>query len=108
MLRRFDHLEQDAATFVQSVDAQEERHNIGDVEILCQSTDAHKDAQNEKCGEELNDVDDYLIHGIFPFCPLVEHINDFLYESIVRHKLVASHNAETNGGVILHVGSIAN
>ena len=69
MLRRLDHFEQDAAAFVQSVDAQKKRHNIGDIEILRQSTDAHKDAQNEKSGEELNNGIDYLIHGIFPSAP---------------------------------------
>jgi hypothetical protein len=69
VLRRLDHLEQNATAFVQCVNTQEERHNIGDIEILRQSTDAHKDSQNEKCGEELNNGIDYLIHGISPSAP---------------------------------------
>ena len=69
MLRRLDHLEQNATTFVQCVNTQEERHNNGDIEILSQSTDAHKDRQNEKCGEERINGIDYLILGISPSAP---------------------------------------
>lgn len=110
LLLRFDDFEQNTAALIQSKNAQNQSHDIGHVQALCQGTDVQKDSKEEKDGEKCNNGVNYLIHvhGIFLSAHSMEHIDDFFYECIVCHELVTPHNAKVIGGEILHIGGIAN